>query len=612
MSNLKLNLILKFNCWGNMKKIYFFFISCCFSLFVVKSNSQTMNDIYDVMPDVANCKAGTIKTSEKQSVLLYVNLIRGLHGLNPVTYNNAGDVDAQNGALITVANQQLNHTPPSSYSCYSQSGYNGNAKSNLYIYMQGGSSTLQESRGSLIAWMIDENTPELGHRRAIINPFLTAISFGRVDGNTKTGQYKQYFTTGENLYYQPYVNGTSNVDFVACPQNNYPPILFQKDWLLSFSAIADKSNWAGNFASVDYKSVEITVKDSKGVSLAVSDISSDNDGWGSLGNQVAWKTAGLKDEVKYTVTVKNVKVNGVNKDYTYDFTLTNNISGGETAPTTPILALPANNSVDTETEITLKWGKVDKALVYNLRIAKDADFNSLVVSQDGQTTTEYVLGSLENNTSYFWKIQAQNDKGTSEWSETWSFKTKEAPLQQPSLTKPEDNAILSNTGPIFTWSTVANALSYHLQVAIDNSFDENKIVMNKEGLSSTTYTNANSSLNTNKDYFWRVRGVDSKGNGTWSNSRKFTTGSINSVENEKEFTYNVFPNPTSDKVTIQTNDFKFTNLKLVDIFGNTIKNYNFSDLSNNYTLELQNIASGLYFVYVSNSNNLITIPIVKK
>ncbi len=47
-----------------------------------------LTEIYDVQPDVANCKAGTLKDSEKQAILKELNYIRSIHGLKPVEYRS--------------------------------------------------------------------------------------------------------------------------------------------------------------------------------------------------------------------------------------------------------------------------------------------------------------------------------------------------------------------------------------------------------------------------------------------------------------------------------------------------------------------------------------------
>jgi len=140
---------------------------------------------------VPSCQEGALTTAEKEYVLEYVNFIRYLHNLKPVVYDYGGDVKAQKAALIQVANGQLSHTPPTSWNCYSQDGYDGSENSNLHLQWGISEGQQIDSRVSIVGWMLDNMSQNAqdrcGHRRAIINPFVTSISFGRVDGQGPAG-----------------------------------------------------------------------------------------------------------------------------------------------------------------------------------------------------------------------------------------------------------------------------------------------------------------------------------------------------------------------------------------------------------------------------------------
>jgi hypothetical protein len=48
-----------------------------------------------------------------------------------------------------------------------------------------------------------------------------------------------------------------------------------------------------------------------------------------------------------------------------------------------------------------------------------------VIDQNGITSTSYTVpsGKLSKNTKYYWRVNATNPEGTSEWSSVWNFTT---------------------------------------------------------------------------------------------------------------------------------------------------------------------------------------------
>jgi hypothetical protein len=96
--------------------------------------------------------------------------------------------------------------------------------------------------------------------------------------------------------------------------------LFDPEWYLSFSVIADKkSRW--NNEKISYKNATIEIRNEKKLKMPVRDKKEDHTGFG-LSNILMWKTSGLKDNVRYDVTITGVDMNGVKKEFVYFFTLT--------------------------------------------------------------------------------------------------------------------------------------------------------------------------------------------------------------------------------------------------------------------------------------------------
>lgn len=274
--------------------------------------------LYTVEPDVANCKAGTLSDGEKQKALATVNTIRALHNLPAVTYDSSSDAAVTAAALIMTANNVLTHSPTSDLHCYSSLGVSGAGSSNLYK-TSGQNMTSVLSATPIEAFLTDVGIDTLGHRRWILDPFLSKTAFGRVDG-TKIGTTTKVMSVALKVIGGPDANlGASKLTYVAYPQGNYPSKYVSKSWYLSFSALPDRTSHSGNTGShVDYSFASVQVFDQALTPMTVTDLAYDYQGYG-LANNLQWKVAGLQDGVTYRVKINNVRINGAQMP-AYDYT----------------------------------------------------------------------------------------------------------------------------------------------------------------------------------------------------------------------------------------------------------------------------------------------------
>ena len=266
----------------------------------VGQDSYVATGLYAVEPDVARCQAGEVSEQEKQKVLDRVNFIRSLHGLDPVEYNPAGDEQTAQCALIISANRKLSHTPDTGWTCWSQDAYDGCNSSNIYI--QWGRARDEFASETIVdGFMTDEGVETLGHRRWLIDPWLADISFGRVD-RTSPDQYRN--TTGAAIQViggaQQNI-GSSGIEFVAYPFEDYPAELYSGDVMMSLTVIADASAKYRN-EDVGFSSASISVIGPGGIALAIGDVQYDND-WYAVPNNLRWYVQGVKSGVTYDVTV---------------------------------------------------------------------------------------------------------------------------------------------------------------------------------------------------------------------------------------------------------------------------------------------------------------------
>jgi hypothetical protein len=88
---------------------------------------------------------------------------------------------------------------------------------------------------------------------------------------------------------------------------------------------------------------------------------------------------------------------------------------------TPTLVSPANNETNVIVTPQLLWNVVPAANEYEYQYSTDDSFATYI----GSTTqsTAISIGTLDNNTVYYWRVKATDGTQFSDWSETWSFTT---------------------------------------------------------------------------------------------------------------------------------------------------------------------------------------------
>lgn len=570
-------------------------------------------DIYSVIPNIDGCSEGQLKESEKMLVLDEINKIRKIHGLKPVVYDYAGDEAASKGALACAAEGQIQHGLPSNWSCFSSQADYGTQKSNLYIYYMF-NEAYNSSLKAINGWMIDKNVTALGHRRAIINPFVTKISFGRADGKPKKGTYN--FVNVMALKFLDNLDGNisdTDIEFVAFPHNNYPPELVDKSWLFSFSAIYDKTKWWNN-SNVDYSQAVIEIRDPSNNILPVTEIQWDNNGGGGIPTCMKWKSTSVLNNVKYTVNITNIKVNGTSKNYTYWFNLTDASSG---APAAPTLLYPAKNSVDMPLDVTLAWNSSTGAEKYDIQISEDINFGGIAEQKVDLSSITYTPNTLENDKKYYWRVQAKNSGGKSTWSEVWNFTTAPAKVSIPIPDKPENNAVNIARLPNFSWSAIDGATGYQLQVAETKDFTSFSKLLDVKDINDTKYTVPEAKLlPAESKLYWRVK-VYTPTESDWSDTYTFTTGITLPVEELIGLNniVELYPNPANEEIHLKLNKFSgLTELSIFDVSGKIMIKKGITALSGlEYTISTASLQPGKYFIRISDSkfSTVKVITIVK-
>ncbi|WP_237588619.1 reprolysin-like metallopeptidase [Polaribacter sargassicola] len=86
------------------------------------------------------------------------------------------------------------------------------------------------------------------------------------------------------------------------------------------------------------------------------------------------------------------------------------------------LSSPENNSIEVDINTELNWLEDSNVLSYDVQVATDSNFSS-IISSGNVTTNSYSLTSLLGDTVYYWRVKPKNDCGEGSFSEVYNFST---------------------------------------------------------------------------------------------------------------------------------------------------------------------------------------------
>jgi titin len=193
---------------------------------------------------------------------------------------------------------------------------------------------------------------------------------------------------------------------------------------------------------------------------------------------------------------------------------------GTSAPSAPVLSSPASGSTSSTLTPELDWQDTAGAASYGVQVSTSSTFATTLVNQAGLTTSTYTVpgSTLAWNTTYYWRVNAVNTKGSSAWSSVRNFKTATGP--PPSAPSGLSATPVSSTRIDLGWN--------------DNSDGETGFKIERRkgtgayaliatvGPDITTYSNT-SGLTASTGYTYRVRAYLSTLYSSYSNEADATT-----------------------------------------------------------------------------------------
>ena len=199
---------------------------------------------------------------------------------------------------------------------------------------------------------------------------------------------------------------------------------------------------------------------------------------------------------------------------------------------------PRHNATGVSQDTDLKWAEVSDATSYRVYFGTDSspDFKR---KQEGTT---FDPGTLKPGTTYYWRVDSQNDDDTTTGN-VWKFKT--AGSAKPTDPNPahEATGVALNTN--LEWTAAAGATSYLVFFGTDPSPDRSEL--KDDRVDGTTFDPG--PLQYNTIYYWRVDSQNEDGTvrgAVW----QFTTASRPSPKPEKAAT----PTPAHEAEEVKIRD----------------------------------------------------------
>lgn len=245
--------------------------------------------------NVATCNAGATAQAYLDATFQIMNFYRGMVGLPAATNAASYNANAQQAALMMSANGALSHSPPPSWTCWTQGGASAAGASNLALGTAGPS--------SIVAYIKDYGSGNyfVGHRRWILYPIRNEFGTGSVGETTTRANSLVVFT---NTVTRP-----PTPDKVAWPPEGYVP----------YQVVYPRWSMALNTnSSVSFAAANVTMTEG-GSPVSLSVVSRTNNGYGD--NTIVWEPTGLSfsagmQDRRFTVTVSGIS--GPQASVSYD------------------------------------------------------------------------------------------------------------------------------------------------------------------------------------------------------------------------------------------------------------------------------------------------------
>jgi len=164
----------------------------------------------------------------------------------------------------------------------------------------------------------------------------------------------------------------------------------------------------------------------------------------------------------------------------------------------PALNSPLNDQSNMNYNGLLTWNHVDGSDYYKVQLSKNSNFNNPIIDTSGIIFTFCNFNNLNELTKYYWRVGAYNEFGKCEWSDVWTFTTKDP-------TSIDDNEINS-----ISFTAHPNPFSSEINFLVDLPSQQNGVVeiYNSIGL-LVDAIELNATYSGNNSFSWEPKNLES-------------------------------------------------------------------------------------------------------
>ena len=173
----------------------------------------------------------------------------------------------------------------------------------------------------------------------------------------------------------------------------------------------------------------------------------------------------------------------------------------------------------------------------------------------------------------------------------------------PALTAPENGASGVSETPTFTWTAIANADSYQIEVAVDEDFDN---IINTGNPATNSYTLPAGILQDDNIYYWRVTASNDCG-GSLSASRTFMADFISGINDLSGNSVDIFPNPTANTVQVRFGAPLTENVQseVYGLNGQLLQTRTTGAGALNIAVDLRDLPDGIYMLKLKTASDVL-------
>lgn len=188
--------------------------------------------------------AGDISQGAREQTLLRINIYRRMVGVQPVTMSDDYNFKAQAAAVLCAANNDLSHSPPSTWKFYNPVAAEG---------CRGCELTSSAIPHGIVDFMIDfgPNNQAVGHRSGVLEPGLEKIGIGSAPGHSSS-----VLRLGVTALWDSIVTAEPRLaePFLTWPTKGYTPFyLFPGRWSIEIPDVFTTA-----FATFEDASIALT------------------------------------------------------------------------------------------------------------------------------------------------------------------------------------------------------------------------------------------------------------------------------------------------------------------------------------------------------------------